>query len=131
MFDIFMDSRLESIESRKYTLEIYDLIEKHGFCDGDIFDDLIDTFPELPERTELLEDVIKHFYLPVLNEQITLRRANSSHNPIRLDGEVSKVRTLEPKTITVDSLQIIKHYGIDTQIEEENERVSKIIAKMK
>lgn len=129
MFGMFMDNRIESIESRKYTLKIEDLTEKYGFCDGDLFEGLIDTFPELPERTKLLKEVIKHFYLPVLNKKIALRRANSSHNPIRLEGDDSEIQTVEPKSIIVSALDIIKHYGIDKQIAEENERVSKEIMK--
>lgn len=124
-----MDSRLEGLDNRSYTLDITDLKEKHGFRDGDLFENLIDLFPELPERTLLLEDVIKNIYLPKLTKPIKLRRANSSHNPIRIDGNEDLLAELEPQILTIKAIDIIKYYGIDTSIEEENERVSKELNK--
>tara|TARA_R110001583_G_scaffold4718_1_gene26854 strand:+ start:13372 stop:13779 length:408 start_codon:yes stop_codon:yes gene_type:complete len=121
------DNRLDLIENIKYTLAVADLSNKFGFNDGELFELLCERFPELPSRYELLEEIFRVFYLPLLNKSIKTRKANSSHNQLRVDGDISELSALSPKEITVTATDIIKHFGIDKNILKENVRVQKEI----
>jgi hypothetical protein len=123
---VFYDSRLDDWGSKLFELKVDDLDDRFGFQDGEIFDYLREAFPELPWSGQLLEDVIAALVLPALNKKIEIYKPNSSHNPVRVMGGSSALKGIEPKIVTVSALDILKHYGIDKLIEDENKRLAEV-----
>lgn len=123
---VFYDSRLDDWNSNSFELSIDDLDEKFGFQDGAVFEYFCEAFPELPWYGELLEDVVPALILPALNKKIEVYKPNSSHNPVRVVGGASVLEGIEPKIVTISALDILKHYGIDKLIADENKRLAKI-----
>lgn len=123
---VFYDSRLDDWKSNTFEMSIDDLDEKFGFHDGAIFECFCEAFPELPWYGKLLEDVVPALVLPALNKKVDIFKPNSSHNPVRVMGGGSALEGIEPKVVSISALDILKYYGIDKLIADENKRLAEV-----
>lgn len=104
-------------------LKATDLLKKHGFGDGDLFDDLLEEagYDVLAENTTTCDEdeqffghavltaVIRTYLMPKLVGFDLLEQVSCSHNPVRIhdDGNLGDVLNGVASTVTAEQVVAI------------------------
>ncbi|MCY9870458.1 hypothetical protein [Vibrio barjaei] len=99
----------EKWKDKYWTLHSDCLFERHGFEDGDLFDDLCldsELHQVLPDKSRLLKLAVEQLLLPHIPKPLELYDANTSHNRVRAE-DIWKDK-IKPLKVIVTGKQIFE-----------------------